>query len=679
MTTGLWIGKDGSVHVHVAPSRLTSGLATFMAATTLLLLSVMLAVRQDDPFAAVAIACGLVVTAGVGAVVAARQPDHPCGWLLGTLCIVAAIAIAGTDYVQSSLASPERYPWTVAVGWVTTWIAFPAVAMGALVLLTFPTGRLSSPRWRAAAVGVVVASAAAACSAALMPGRLPIADALDNPIGVRGAGDVLEALNTLATITAALVLIAAVARLVGRFRRVHGRERDQLKILAHALPIAFVGILATAVASGPLDEASFYFAVAGLTAIPVAIGWAVLRHQLFDIEVLVSRALVYGSLTVVVGALYVGIVVGLGRVFDRSGEFGLPIIATAIVAVVLGPLREQFQRTADRVMYGDRADPYAALARLGHQLEGAAEHGDLLPLTAETVGRSLKLRAVTISVLRDGSSRAAAAWGDPGRDESAEVFDLVHGRELVGQLAVWPRSAETLAGRDRLLLADLCRSVALVTHADTIHSELQESRRQLVTAQEEERRHLRADLHDGLGPELAGVVFGLGAARNTVQRDPAAAEALIAELQEQVRSAVTQVRSLVDGLAPTVEQLGLGGAVREGAKRLGESAELETIIDVPEALPALPAAVEVAAYRIVMEAVTNAARHAHASRCSVVVRVEDGLCVEVTDDGRGLPATVVPGVGLSSMRQRAEELGGWCAIEPAPGGGTRVTAGFPTT
>ncbi len=334
VTTGLWIGEDGGVHVDVAPSRLTSGLAAFMTAMTLLPLAVMLAVRQDDPFAGVAIACALVVTAGVGAVVAARRPDHPCGWLLGALCVVAAIAIAGTDYVQPSLARPERYPWTVAVGWVTTWIAFPAVAMGALVLLTFPTGRLSSPRWRAAAVGVVVASAAAACSAALMPGRLPIADALDNPIGVRGAGDVLEALNTLATITAVLILIAAVARLVGRFRRAHGRERDQLKILARALPIAFVGMLAAAVASGPLNEASFYFAVAGLTAIPVAIGWAVLRHQLFGIEVLVSRALVYGSLTVVVGAMYVGIVVGLGRA-DRSDR---PSDALVLLAVAVGAL-----------------------------------------------------------------------------------------------------------------------------------------------------------------------------------------------------------------------------------------------------------------------------------------------------------------------------------------------------
>lgn len=646
-----------------------------MALGTVALVVVLLAVRRDDFTAAIAFSLGLVVTAGVGAAVAARRPDHPCGWLLAAIPVFAAASAAGTDYVQTSLARADRFPLTEAVGWVTTWVAMPTVALGALLLLTFPTGQLPSPRWRVAVAVVVAAVTAQAIAVALMPGPLPIAATISNPVGVDGASAVLGAVSGVAGFAAAVVLFSAVARLVLRYRHAQGVERDQLQTVARALPVTVAGLAAAMVAEGTLNEASFYFAVVGLTAVPVAIGWAILRHGLFDIEVLVNRALVYGSLTVVVAGVYVAVVAGLGRALRQSAELGASVIATAVVAVAFGPLRHRFQTGVDRLMYGDRPDPYAALSGLGRRLEDAAAPDQALPMAAETVGRSLKLGAIEIKALADGALEPAALWGEPGPASRGARFDLIHGRELVGQLVVWPRAGEALSVKDRALLADVCSPVAVAAHAAAVGHALKKSRQTLVSTREEDRRRLRADLHDGLGPELAGVMLGLGAVRNAVRCDPDAADEQLVRLQELVRGTVTQVRTLVDGLAPAVDQLGLAGAIRQGAVRL--TAGTAVHVDIDGDLPALPAAVEVAAYRITMEALTNVARHAGATRCCVRVRIEDGLHVEVVDNGCGLPSTVVPGVGLSSMRQRAAELGGTCDIASAAAGGTQLVARLP--
>lgn len=675
VTAGHRSGDDGAMEMRSVAR--PAPLAAALTLLTFALLAVMVAVRDTDPAGAVAVSLGLGITTVVGAVVATRRPEHPCGWLLVTLPVFAAASAASTDYVQSSLAAASPWPATGPVGWLSTWVGMPTVPLGALLLLTFPTGRLSSPRWRAVAGAAVVAALAQAVAVALMPGPLPVAPSMVNPLGITGAGAALEVVSSAAGTVVAVVLLASVGRLLLRYRHARGQERAQLRTLAAALPVTVLGLTAAMLAEGPLNEASFYFAVLGLVAIPVSIGWAVLRHGLFDIDVLINRALVYASLTVVVVVVYVVVVAGLGRALRQSVELGVSVVATAIVAVAFAPLRDRLQRAVDRLMYGDRPDPYAALSRLGRRLEDAAAPDQALPTTAEALGRSLKLDAVAIAALADGGLERAALWGAPAPGREPVRLDLVHGRELVGELAVWPRPGESLSSRDRALLVDLCRPVALAVHAVQVDRQLQESRQTLVTTREEERRRLRADLHDGLGPQLAGVVLGLGAARNTVRSDAAAAEELLGRLQGQLRETVTQVRSLVEGLAPAVDQLGLAGAIREGADRLTAPAGIALELDIGT-LPELPAAVEVAAYRITMEALTNAVRHAAPTRCAVRVRYEDGgLHLRIGDDGQGLPATIVPGVGLSSMRQRAAELGGTCTVEPARGGGTRVLVRLP--
>jgi signal transduction histidine kinase len=683
VTTGYAPG-DAAAMTKTADRRRRPWLAVVPAAVTAVLLATMVLVRETDPGGGIAVALGLGVTSAVGAVVASRRPDHPCGWLLGGLAAVSAAAVVAADYTQGTTGAGTD-GFTSVVAWLSTWLAVPVLPLGTLLLLTFPSGRLPSRRWRVVAVTSVSAAAVQCLALAVTPGPLPVAPWKNNPLGIDALATGAEVVAVIAGTLAAAILLLAALRLVWNYRHTRGREREQLRTVAAVLPFTVAGLVFTLLVEGPLNEASFYLAAFGLTAVPVAIGWAVLRHGLFDIELILNRALVYTSLTGVVVSLYVGLVLVLGAVLRQPVELGVSVVATGVVAVLFAPLRTRLQRAVDQLMYGQRADPYAALSGLGRRLEDAATPDQVLPDTAELLGRSLKLDALVVEELVDKHHRPVASWGAPGPDHAAEHLDLVHGRELVGRLTLWPRAGEQLAGRDRILLGDLCRPVALAVHASKVDRELEASRRQLVTTREEERRRLRADLHDGLGPQLAGVTFRLGAARNVLGQDPTGAGDLLAHAQAQLRATVSQVRSLVDGSVAVVEQLGLAEALREGAQELADPAGVELVLDVGP-LPELPAAVEVAVYRITMEALTNAVRHGQPHRCTLRLHAgtparggegEGHLDLTVIDDGHGLPATIVPGLGLASMRQRATELGGSWSIDPLPAGGTCVQARIP--
>jgi signal transduction histidine kinase len=302
----------------------------------------------------------------------------------------------------------------------------------------------------------------------------------------------------------------------------------------------------------------------------------------------------------------------------------------------------------------------------------------------ETVKESLKLPYTAITLKQDDSFAVAAASGTP-IDEPLRL-PLVYQNEMVGQLLLGPRApGESFSSADRRLLDDLAREAGVAVHAvrlttnlQRMTADLQRSRERLVNTREEERRRLRRDLHDGLGPTLASLVQLLDTARMLVSRDQEAADALLIDVKDQIKMAITDIRRLVYALRPPVlDELGLVSAIGEHIGRYNQPNGLRVLIDAPDPLPALPAAVEVAAYHISLEALTNVARHANAQTCRIRFSLENGLIIEITDDGDGLPVDRHAGVGLTSMRERAAELGGEFRIEPAKTHGTRVWARLP--
>lgn len=382
-------------------------------------------------------------------------------------------------------------------------------------------------------------------------------------------------------------------------------------------------------------------------------------------------------MTSAVVVFYVGVVGYLGAAVHVHGA-GPSLVATGLVAVLFNPARERVQRGVNRLFYGHRDDPYAVLTDLGRRLETTLSPTEVLSTITETVRDALRVPYAAV--------RLTGVTGPSARVESGIVADiaarlpLVFGPDQVGELLIAARRpGEDLEPADLRLLADVARQAAVAASAVVLMTDLQHARERLVTAREEERRRLRRDLHDGLGPQLASQPLVLDAARALVHQDPDAADALLLNLREQTQQAVAEVRRIVHNLRPpALDDRGLAAALREHVAHYA-NAGLDVSIELPAELPRLSAAVEVAAYRIATEAVTNSARHAHGRHCTIAVGVDPAkgdLVLNVSDDGCGFTAGRRTGIGLTSMRARAAELGGTCAVA-SDDAGTRITARLP--
>ena len=501
-------------------------------------------------------------------------------------------------------------------------------------------------------------------------------------------------------------LAAVIYSQVYRYRRVSSRvQRLQTKWVVYGVSVAVVGVLVGIMTLDILDPLpttpeSMALALVGdalvygaLLCIPISLAIAMLRSRLFDVDTLISRTLIYGALTACVVALYVLIVGSLNVLFQTQGDLLIALVATGVVAVLFQPLRERLLRAVNRLIYGQRDEPYAVVSRMSRQLETAIAPDALLRTIAETVAQALKLPYVAVALEESTQLAVAASYGEPvGK---LLRIPLIYQSENLGELQVAPRTPDDpWSPADRRLLDELARHTGAAAHAVRLTAELRRSnarlasaRERLVTAREEERRRLRRDLHDGLGPALASLTLKVGATRMLIPRDHEAADALLAEMSDDIQATVGDIRRLVYDLRPpTLDELGLIGAIRERARQYsagvaegGSDAPhtLQVTVFAPNRLPALPAAVEVAAYRIALEAMTNVARHAHAHSCHVRLAFDEMLQLDISDDGIGLPRERSFGVGLTTMRERAAELGGACVVESPAQGGTHVVARLP--
>ena len=620
--------------------------------------------------------------AWMGCVLLARRPGHPMGPLLCLIGLADAFATVPYLYMRYTVVhSPGSLPFSTAAVWVNTWAYAPATSLGGMVLLlVFPEGRLLSRRFRPALWAALAFIPLSIAAFAFYPQNLgPLFRYRSNPYALPQLDVVFEVFGALAIVCGLVAGAGAAASVTLRWRRADRVGRQQLKWLLAVLPFTIASLIATLVFPGTW---SLVLALPAGILMPIAIGIAVLRYRLYEIDILLNRAVLYGILTAGMAGVYLAVVViaqSFRSVFGLKGS-SLPVqvIATVLAASALWPLHDRVQRRVDRLFYGDRGVPYEALTRLGRRVEEAADPETALHSVVKTIADSLRLPYAALELrLGDGWSPAAAYGEAPAQ---VVAFALTFQRETVGRLLVGTRSrGEQLGPDDERLLADLARQAGPAAHAVALRRALDVSRAGLVTAREEERRRLRRDLHDGLGPTLAGLTLGLDTAKARSASQPELQE-LLSKLKAETQRAVADVRRIVYGLRPpTLDEFGLVGSLREEVGRLQyEAPSLTVSLDAPaDGLADLPAAVEVACYRIVTEALTNVTRHAHATQCSVRLRLNHGLDVNICDDGVGLPEGWRAGVGIASMRERVTELGGDLVIEPSLPHGTRINAHLP--
>ena len=571
-------------------------------------------------------------------------------------------------------------------------IGFPSLVY---LLMVFPDGKIFPPRWR---LWVLLFASAKVLGAILevmsiQPGaRIFNSTLTSNPFFLPALAQYQNGLTATVGAVGPLILIGVmmgVASLVLRYRSSSRRVQQQIKwllwwavIFVLMMPLYYLILFGIPIGNAQITvliPLLLYFNLGVLLI--AAIGIAILRYRLFDIDLILNRTLVYGTLIGIVISAYVLIVGLISKQFQSSQSPIIAILATGLVALLFNPLRQRLQRGVNHLLYGKRDDPYAVLSRLGQRLDAAYAPESILSTIVETVAQTLKLPHVAITLHQGGEFNIAAQFGSSKNEPI--TLPLIYQGEPVGELILAPRApGEHFTAAERQLLEDLARQAGVAAHAVRLTADLQRSRERLVSAREEERRRLRRDLHDGLGPQLASLVLKLETARNRMADDPQAA-ALLTDLSMRTQEAVADIRRLVYGLRPpALDELGLVMALREGATQYDQQGSngLNITFDMPDRLPPLPAAVEVAAYRIAQEALTNVVRHAGARTCFVRLRLDESvgiLCLEVQDDGKGLSIPRRVGIGLSSMRERAEELGGTLTITSLSTGGTSVLARLP--
>jgi signal transduction histidine kinase len=629
----------------------------------------------------------------VGALVASRQPRNAIGWIFLGITLAVLVAFLADTYARYSfrvLATPP--PGAVVAAWLSSWawIAFIAPTLSFLPLL-FPDGRLPSPRWRIFAWLAGIFEFLAVAGFALAPGPLEGYRIL-NPFGVpalRGLGQFVAGPSILLILALGL---ASVASLLLRYRRADGERRQQIKWFAFAAALMVTWFLASAI----LEAVGLFNPVVdtvGLAlafgSIPVAAGIGILKYRLFDVDFVISRTVLYGVLAAIVTALYVGIVVGIGALIGSQGSLPLSILATAVIAVAFHPLRERARRFANRLVYGKRATPYEVLSEFGERLAGSYATEDVLPRLARVVGEGVGTARATVWLRVGSDLRPEAAW--PGSEgpsvplplagdglpsfDAERAFEVRHQGELLGALTVSMAPGQPITPTGEKLVEDLAAQAGLILRNVRLIEELRESRQRIVAAQDQERRRLERDIHDGAQQQLVALAVRLNLAKSMAAKEAPKVADLLEAIKGETQDALENLRDLARGIyPPLLADKGLAAALESQARKV----PVPVTVD-PNGIGRYSQEAEAAAYFCVLEALQNAAKYAEASSATVRLGQQDGdLVFTVSDDGRGFdPAATPKGSGLQNMRDRLEALGGEVVVASEPGRGTTVTGRIP--
>ncbi|HUL25259.1 MAG TPA: GAF domain-containing sensor histidine kinase [Streptosporangiaceae bacterium] len=635
--------------------------------------------------------------ATTGALLVWKRPANPIGWLLSASGLSYAFAVTGLLLLQ--------FPGTRAWGNWLGWLFFIGVGLVVFVLLLFPTGSLPSRRWRPVAWAAVAGNAAWALGNAFAP--VPAASGAPSPIGVAGpAGRIFDILTGAGALLIVATGLAAIVSLVFRYRRARAVEREQLKWLVYAGGLMVVAVLAVTPieqALGPSTNAANNLenAISSsvVALVPIAIGIAIFRYHLYDIDVVINKTLVYGSLAVFITGVYVAIVVGIGSLAQRGGRpsLALSIAATAVVAIAFQPVRAWVQRLANRLVYGRRATPYQVLADFAGRMAGAYAAEDLLPRMARILAEGTGATRVDVwlkggEVFHDGATWPAGLPSlPPARATAADVpafagadriLPVRYEGEVLGALSVSKRPGESLTPTEDRLLADLAAQVGLVLKNAGLREqllarleEIRASRQRLVAAQDEERRRIERNIHDGAQQQLVALAIKLSITESLIGTDTEGEREMLAELRQDAAGAVEDLRDLARGIyPPLLASAGLAAALEAQARK----APVPTSVTA-DGVGRYPQEVEAAIYFCVLEALQNVAKYAGASRAGVRLAASGHhLRFEVTDDGAGFdPQAQGYGTGLQGMADRLHAHGGSLDVRSEPGAGTTVAGRLP--
>ena len=696
--------------VQIRPvRRVTAALwaVTLLAALAVLALTLITwgDLKLSDGISSLYIPVAAVAYATLGVLII-RRAANLIGWImlaegiaLALLQLTSAYAIAGVA------AHPGSLPAAKLAGTLSECIFSPVTFLIAFMFLLFPTGKLPSPRWRPVAaaglllVGLTTAGLAVTPRLLQLPAPGGVSLVYPNPLGAQSLEPVLRAvpvgtLSGLAVVTVAF-MAAVLASLAARYRAGGPLVRQQIKWLALAA-VAFAGLLFTALLGLAAGQGWLNSAANGVTAvvalfgIPAAMAIAILKHRLYDIDVIISRAVVYALLSAAFTAVYVGIVLGIGTFVGHQGGPVLTIAAAVTIALLFQPLRRRAQQFANRLVYGRRATPYQALSDFAGDMAGQLDLTQAVDKMVSVLAGATGADRAEAWIRVGNHLRPAAIWpygappsaaialgsggGLPAFEGESRAAAVQHGGELLGALSLQKPRNEPLTGTEDELLQDLASQAGLVLRNAALIDELRASRRRLVGAQDAERRKIERNLHDGAQQQLIAIMIQLGLLEESAD-DPGAVRQLAPAVRDGLRAALEDLRDLARGIyPPLLADQGLVPALQAQARKASLPVEIDA-----DGVGRYPQDTEAAVYFCALEALQNTAKYAGASRATISLSCSgDRLRFTVTDDGAGFDtASTGHGTGLQGMADRLDALGGAFDVRSRPGQGTTVSGQLP--
>jgi signal transduction histidine kinase len=648
-----------------------------------------------------------LLVGGAGWLIVTRQRGNTIGWLLIAIPLFFALAAFNGDYATYTLvAHPGSLPLGRLSAWFDRWSIVAVLAIFIPVFLLFPDGHIPSRRWRPVLWLAIGAPAMTLVAFAVTPGRLTGSFAalesvrVVNPLGIEALADLATTVNQVGGALTLVAAALAAGAIVVRFRGARGEVRQQIKWLALVAVLFFVVFILNIVLQGILGESDLGNSVGNLMfvvmffilalGIPAACAVAILKYRLYDLDVVVRKTVVFGSLAVFITVVYAAIVGGVNALIGSRSNALASFAAAAVLAVAFAPARDRARRLADRLVYGARATPYEVLTEFSSRMATTYSDTDVLDRMAEIVGSAVGATEARVWLRLGSEVRQEASWPDGSDSPSAlpvigdylpefpdqSAFEVRHNGELLGALTVQLPPSDPMNPAKEKLVSDLAAQAGLVLRNVRLIQELRASRQRLVSAQDEERRRLERDIHDGAQQQLVALSVKLGLAESLVERDPAKARELLDAMRSESSEALDNLRDLARGIyPPLLAAEGLASALAAQARK-----SLLPVVVEAAGVGRYHQDIEATVYFCTLEAMQNVAKYAHATGVTVRLITSDGhLTFEVSDDGDGFdPSATKHGTGLQGMADRLDAIGGILVVTSAPTAGTTITGTLPT-